>query len=79
MIADVPQQTVNRWLREEEIDLGEMRLKYLAKVTQEEQRYLATLSGAPRPTATQRRLDGLKAVRKLNDAQARRKGAKQGP
>jgi hypothetical protein len=73
LVGTLPRQTVNRWLREEKIDLAAMRLRHLAKLHRQEEEYLDTRSGNPRPTQRQRWLETQRAVRKFNEAQAEQK------
>ena len=75
LVATLPRQTVNRWLREEKIDLAAMRLRHLAKLHQFEEEYLASRSGQPRPTQQQRWRDMKGAVRKFNEAQPKKSGS----
>lgn len=70
LVGTVPRQTVNRWLREEKIDLAAMRMRYVARMHRIEEEYLAGLSGTVRLTARQRRLEMKQAVRRFNEAQA---------
>lgn len=68
LVASIPRQTANRWLREAGIDLAAMRLRMVAKMHEQEERYLAGRSGMKRPTAAQQRRDLLKSVRRFNAA-----------
>jgi hypothetical protein len=49
-VASLPRQTVNRWLREHELDLGVCRLKRLAKMHEQEERYLSGLPPRRKPS-----------------------------
>lgn len=71
LVASVPRQTANRWLREAGIDRAAMRMRQVARMHQIEEEYLAGLSGAPRKTARQRWIETSKAVRKFNEANAK--------
>jgi len=75
LVASVPRQTVNRWLREDRVDLKAMRLRQVARMHAVEAEYLDTLSGSPRPTKRQRWLETQKAVRRFNDANAKEPGS----
>lgn len=77
MVASVTRMTAHRWLVKARIDLGEARLQYLAKMQLQYEQ--ASQPDQPRITAKERRRQTLGAVKRLNDAQTRRKGAKQGP
>lgn len=68
LVASIPRQTANRWLREAGIDLKVVRLRRIAEMHEQEELYLAARSGMKRPTAAQRRRDTLKAVRRFNAA-----------
>lgn len=74
LVATVPGQTVNRWLREEKIDLAAMRLRHLAKLHRVEEEYLESRSGQPRPTQQQRWRETKRAVRRFNAANAKEPG-----
>ncbi|WGR74329.1 MULTISPECIES: hypothetical protein [unclassified Bradyrhizobium] len=75
LVASIPRQTANRWLREAGIDLSEMRLRLIAKMHTQEELYLAGRSGMKRPTAAQQRRDLLKSVRRFNAANAKEPGS----
>jgi hypothetical protein len=75
LIASIPRQTANRWLREDGIDLDQMRMRLVAKMHGHEELYLAGRSGMKRPTAAQRRRDMLKSVRRFNAANAKEPGS----
>jgi len=70
LVASIPRQTANRWLREGEIDLAMSRLRLVAKMHEQEELYLASRSGMKRPTAAQQRRDLAKSVRRFNAANA---------
>lgn len=72
LVASIPRQTANRWLREAGIDLAEMRMRLVAKMHGQEEVYLASRSGVKRPTAAQQRRDLLKSVRRFNEANSRK-------
>lgn len=74
LVATLPRQTVNRWLREEKIDLAAMRLRHVAKLHRIEEEYLASRSGQHRPTKRQRWLEMQRAVRRFNEANAKEPG-----
>lgn len=71
LVASVPRQTANRWLREDAIDLAAMRLRLVAKMHAQEELYLAGRGGMRRQTAAQQRRDLLKSVRRFNAANAK--------
>jgi hypothetical protein len=75
LIASIPRQTANRWLREDGIKLEEMRLRLVAKMHSQEELYLAGRSGMKRPSAAQKRRDLLKSVRRFNAANAKEPGS----
>ena len=75
LVASVPRQTVNRWLREERLDLATMRLRHLARLHQAEEEYLDTRSGQPRLTRQQRWVQTKQAVRRFNEANAKESGS----
>lgn len=68
LVASIPRQTANRWLREAGIKLEDARMHMVAKMHEQEERYLAGRNGMKRPTAAQRRRDLLKSVRRFNEA-----------
>lgn len=72
MIASVTRMTAHRWLMKAGIDVAAARLKYLAKQHQQHQETVAALSGQRPLSAQERRGQVLKAVKRLNDAQAQR-------
>lgn len=74
LVASLPRQTVNRWLREEGIDLEAMRLRHVAKLHTIEEQYLASRSGQRRPTRRQQWLETQRAVRRFNEANAKEPG-----
>lgn len=77
MVASVTRMTAHRWLVKARIDIGEARLQYLARMQLKHEQ--ASNPDRPRITAKERRRQTVGAVKRLNDAQARRKDAKQGP
>lgn len=78
LVASVTRMTAYRWLMAARIDIAAARLDYLAKAQVQHQRAAVDGGKAPMTAREQRRLTVL-SVKRLNDAQARRKGAKQGP
>jgi hypothetical protein len=50
MVASIPRQTANRWLREAGIKLADARLRRLAKMRSQEERYLEGLPPLRRPS-----------------------------
>jgi hypothetical protein len=50
VVSNLPRQTVNRWLREEKIDLGRMRLRRLTMMYEQESRYLAGRPAKRKPS-----------------------------
>lgn len=50
LIATVPRQTANRWLREAGIDLALGRMRAVARMHEQEERYLAGLPSRRRPS-----------------------------
>jgi hypothetical protein len=75
LVASIPRQTANRWLREAAIDLGVMRLRHLAKLHRQEEEYLETRSGQPMRTRRQRWIETQRAVRRFNEANAKEPGS----
>lgn len=75
LVASVPRQTVNRWLREDKIDLAAMRLRHISKLHQVEEEYLETRSGQPRLTSQQRWIATRRAMRRFNEANAKEPGS----
>ena len=45
LVASIPSQTTNRWLREAGIDLAAMRMRLVAKMHTQEEQYLASRGG----------------------------------
>lgn len=78
LVASIPRQTVNRWLREAGIDLSVVRMRMVAKMHGQEELYLAGRSGVKRPTAAQQRRDLLRSVRRFNEANAKEPGSARG-
>lgn len=72
LVAQVPQQTANRWLREAGIDIKRMRNRYLAKLHLRTQEAAAIVTGHRPLSAQERRKQVVEAVKRLNDAQAQR-------
>lgn len=72
LVASIPRQTANRWLREAKVKLGEMRMRMVAKIREQEERYLAGLPAHRKPTKAQMRKIAAKAVRDFNRAQSKR-------
>ena len=50
MVSTVPRQTIGRWLREAGLNLGQLRVQHLAKLHEQEERYLAGLPPKQTPT-----------------------------
>jgi hypothetical protein len=75
LVASIPRQTANRWLREEKIDLPAMRMRHVAKLHRVEEEYLAARSGQPRPSQQQRWREMQRAVRRFNEANAKKPGS----
>lgn len=71
LVASIPSQTANRWLREAGIKLDDARMRMVARMHEQEERYLAGRSGMKRPTAAQQRRHLLKSVRRFNEAMAK--------
>jgi hypothetical protein len=71
LVASIPRQTANRWLREAGIDLAVARLRRIARMHGQEELYLAARSGMRKPTAAQQRRDNMRSVRRFNAANGR--------
>lgn len=71
LVAAIPRQTANRWLREAGIKLDEMRLHAVAKMRAQEMRFLEGRPMARRPTKAQMRNSLTKAVERFNRANAK--------
>ena len=78
LVASIPRQTANRWLREEKIDLAAMRMRHVAKLHRIEEEYLAARSGRPKASQQERWREMQKAVRRFNEANAKKPGAARG-
>jgi hypothetical protein len=50
LVASIPRQTANRWLREAGIELDVARQRMLAKMHEQEERYLAGLPPKRKPS-----------------------------
>lgn len=50
LVASIPRQTANRWLREEQIDLARMRLRHVTRMHEQEERHLAGLPPRRKPS-----------------------------
>lgn len=70
VVASVPRQTISRWLREAEVDLEQMRMQHLAKLHEQEERYLAGLPPKQRPTKKLLRWIANKAKREWDQRHA---------
>lgn len=68
LVASIPRQTANRWLREARIKLGAARLHLVAKMREQEERYLAGLSPLHKPTKRQMRQEIERGIKRFNAA-----------
>lgn len=68
LVASVPRQTANRWLREAGVDLTAMRLRQVARMHDHEERYLAGTGPRRRPSKAMLRREAEIAIRKFNEA-----------
>lgn len=68
IVASVPRQTISRWLREERINTTSTRMQYLARVQTKMQLYLDGKPQQRRPSKTELRRQGAKALREWNRA-----------
>ncbi|MCK1585472.1 hypothetical protein IVB03_39450 [Bradyrhizobium sp. 168] len=50
LVASVPRQTANRWLRQSRLDLADLRLRAVARMHEQEERYLAGLPPRRKPS-----------------------------
>lgn len=74
VVASIPRQTANRWLREAGINLGKARLTMLAKMHEREERYLAGLPAKRKPTKRLLHWIADKAKRDWDKAHAHEEG-----
>lgn len=70
MVASVPRQTIGRWLREAGLDLEQMRVQHLAKLHEQEERYLAGKPAKQKPTKKLLRWIANKAKREWDQRHA---------
>lgn len=68
LVASVPRQTANRWLREAGLDIAAMRLRQVARMHDQEERYLAGTTPRRRPSKAMLRREAEAAIRKFNEA-----------
>jgi hypothetical protein len=71
-VGMVPRQTAMRWLKEARIDISLCRSKYLARIYQECQDYLAKRAGGQKLSRAIRRRDLLETVRRFNESMAKK-------
>lgn len=71
LVASIPRQTANRWLREAGIDLTVARMRRVAQMHEQEELYLAARSGMRKPTAAERRRQLLQSVKRFNAANSK--------
>ena len=70
VVTSVPRQTIARWLREDELDLGKLRMRRLAKLHEQEERYLAGLPPKRKPSKRLLRWLAAKAKRQWDQVHA---------
>lgn len=68
LVASIPRQTANRWLREGKIKLDAARMHLVAKMREQEERYLAGLSPLHKPTKKQMRREIERGIKRFNAA-----------
>lgn len=71
LVASIPRQTANRWLREAGIKLEAARLHLVAKMREQEERYLQGLPALRKPTKRQARKSLERAIKRFNAANGR--------
>jgi len=77
IVTSLPRQTIARWLREEGLDLGKMRMRRLAKLHEQEERYLAGLPAKRKPSKRLLRWIATKAKRQWDETHAEPEGIPQ--
>ncbi|MCK1445414.1 hypothetical protein IVB43_23805 [Bradyrhizobium sp. 48] len=70
LVASIPRQTANRWLRQAGIKLGDARLRLVTKMHEQEERYLAGLPERRRPSKKRLRAIADQAKREWDERQA---------
>lgn len=71
LVASIPRQTANRWLREAGVALSELRLRAVAKMREQEELYLAGLPPHRKPTKKQMRREIERGIKRFNAANAK--------
>jgi hypothetical protein len=79
LVASVPRQTANRWLRESGIDLANARLRHVARMREQEERHLAGLPPRRRPSKKYLRKIADQAKRDWDKRHADEKAARPPP
>jgi hypothetical protein len=69
LVASIPRQTANRWLREADIDLDAARLVLVTKMHEQEERHLAGKPPRRKPSKRLLRKIADRALREFNARQ----------
>jgi hypothetical protein len=74
LVASIPRQTANRWLREAGIDLATARLRLITKLHEREERYLAGKLAKRKPSKKYLRWVADRAKRQWDEQHAHAQG-----